>query len=483
MKKNLVISFFLSISLITCNDTEREPDIDKKKILNNDYSTYPLVSTIHYRDGNNRVGDIIPFYYEGEYHVFYLQGDEWAHIVSTDLVNWRVLPFALRKGSLANAPDAQGIWTGSVIQHNSKFYLFYTGKNSNDLKGEQKVMFAESNDLINWKKNGENIIYADGEIYWNKNVNGSIDRKQLYHHQAFRDPHVFYNAKENKWWMVLHAVLADGSRPVMGIYTSPDLENWIPREPWIIYPNSLSGDCPDIFFENNQWYILSANYIYMRIDNFDKHRDPMVLPYDCGDLCVPKTMFDGKRRIAIGWITDYDGNTDYGAGGWGGIMSMPREIYADNEGKLMQRPLNEVVDLFSKQITPFQATMTSGKYERGLPENFMLTATIKPEGNPDFAELRVCSEGKGDVENYYLRIDFKNRRIYYGSKYRSYDRAFPYNNRDTIHIRWFIDGNVSECFVNDAYCFTMRTYNKVGNGIEFKSNGTTHLTDIILFTK
>ncbi|HBC31042.1 MAG TPA: hypothetical protein DC024_07345 [Clostridiales bacterium] len=484
MKKNICTLLILILLLAACSDNANDqPEFPDESRLENDYSIYPLKTTVHYKDGTNAVGDVIPFYYQGEYHVFYLQGDEWAHIVSTDLVNWRVLPFALRKGTGNNSPDGQGIWTGSVVYHDSKFYIFYTGKNTNDTKGEQKVMVAESSDLINWTKIDDRTMYADGKIYWNKTINGAIDDKQSYHHQAFRDPLVFFNHKDNKWWMILHAVRADGSRPVMGLYTSLDMKNWIPREPWVVYPNSVSGDCPDVFYENNEWYILCANYVYMRIDNINTITDPFILPYDCGDLCVPKTMYDGKRRIAIGWITDYEGHQDSGAGGWGGIMSMPRELYTDRSGKLMQRPIEEVIGLFPNRISQISTSMNSGEYSTGLSKNFMLTAEIRPQGNPDWAELRVCASGKDDLENYYLKIDFKNKRIWYGSKYRSYDRTFPYMTGDTVKIQWFVEGTVAECFVNDAYCFTMRAYDKIGNGIVFKSNETTTLNNLTVFSQ
>ena len=48
------------------------------------------------------VGDVIPFYWKGEYHVFYLLNAtgnydiNWEHTVSTDLVHWKELEPALR---------------------------------------------------------------------------------------------------------------------------------------------------------------------------------------------------------------------------------------------------------------------------------------------------------------------------------------------------------------------------------------------------
>lgn len=112
MKNVCFFLFMTSLALISCDNGEHEAVIENDDKLHNYYSISPLVSTLHYRNGNNIVGDVIPFYHEGEYHVFFLQGDEWARIVSTDLVNWRVLPLAISKGSTTDDPDDQGIWTG-----------------------------------------------------------------------------------------------------------------------------------------------------------------------------------------------------------------------------------------------------------------------------------------------------------------------------------------------------------------------------------
>ena len=108
--------------------------------------------TLHFRPQDAKAGDVIPFYWKGDYQLFYLKGPDWAHVVSRDLLRWQELPNALIKGSDPLGPDWESIWTGSVVEHGGTFYLFYTGKNSNDPLGDQKVMQARSVDLIHWTK-------------------------------------------------------------------------------------------------------------------------------------------------------------------------------------------------------------------------------------------------------------------------------------------------------------------------------------------
>ena len=176
-------------------------------------------SILHFRPEGMKAADVIPFFWKGSYHLFYLEGPDWGHIVSQDLLHWQELPKALVKGADPQGPDWESIWTGSIVEHNGTFFLFYTGKNSNDPLGDQKVMQARSTDLIHWEKHPEYTFYADGKIYWNKTINGAIDNKQIYHHQAFRDPHVVWNPKEKIWWLALHSVSTDGSSPNVGLYT------------------------------------------------------------------------------------------------------------------------------------------------------------------------------------------------------------------------------------------------------------------------
>jgi len=48
------------------------------------------------------VGDVMPFYWKGEYHIFYLTNPlgnfdvNWEHCSTTDLVNWKEYPPALK---------------------------------------------------------------------------------------------------------------------------------------------------------------------------------------------------------------------------------------------------------------------------------------------------------------------------------------------------------------------------------------------------
>ena len=75
----------------------------------------------------------------GMFHLFYLQAPRdledpdrrhWhasiGHAVSRDLLDWTVRPDALT-ASAGPSWDDLATWTGSVIRHNDRWHLFYTG--------------------------------------------------------------------------------------------------------------------------------------------------------------------------------------------------------------------------------------------------------------------------------------------------------------------------------------------------------------------
>ena len=97
------------------------------------------VSPIHFRPATGVLADTIPFYWKGEYHIFYLRGSigkvPWEHIVSTDLVHWKELPTALLPNGDPNGPDGEHMFTGCVYEKDGTFHIFYTGWNPRNPKG------------------------------------------------------------------------------------------------------------------------------------------------------------------------------------------------------------------------------------------------------------------------------------------------------------------------------------------------------------
>jgi beta-fructofuranosidase len=173
--------------------------------------------------------------FDGErHHAFYLRASRAlgdpnrrhrhpfiGHAVSTDLVNWEVLPDAIAVGD-APSWDSWTTWTGSVTRDESGlWWMFYTGTSREDGGDVQRVGAATSADLITWNKiAGNPLTEAPAELYEKLDYD-------LWHDEAWRDPWVFKH--EGQWHMLVTARGLTGGkfgRGVAGHAVSDDLRNW-----------------------------------------------------------------------------------------------------------------------------------------------------------------------------------------------------------------------------------------------------------------
>ena len=108
-------------------------------------------------------------------HSFYLQGlnndcfsDDGSgsigHAVSEDLIHWDELPPALKRGEKGGY-DALDLWSGCAVEHDGKYYLYYSSRRDTDHLGNT-ISVAVSDDCVNWVKYEDNpIIVPDKRFY------------------------------------------------------------------------------------------------------------------------------------------------------------------------------------------------------------------------------------------------------------------------------------------------------------------------------
>lgn len=103
-----------------------------------------------------------PLFHMGWYHLFYQYNPEsaiwgnitWGHAISTDLINWLHLPFAMQPDQWY---DINGVWTGSAtILPDGKIVMLYTG-DTDDLvqvgKGVSMAIRVRINKLVKYLTN------------------------------------------------------------------------------------------------------------------------------------------------------------------------------------------------------------------------------------------------------------------------------------------------------------------------------------------
>jgi len=170
-----------------------------------------------------------------EFHLFFLQaprslGEESlrhlnatvGHAVSADLRDWRVLDDALLPGP-RGAWDDMATWTGSVIEHDGTWHLFYTGTTAAGDYADQRIGRATSRDLHTWERAGPGpVVEMDPRWY------------EMVEWDAWRDPWVLADPDGHGFHLLIAARANDGpsdARGVIGHAWSADLLDWEVRPP------------------------------------------------------------------------------------------------------------------------------------------------------------------------------------------------------------------------------------------------------------
>jgi sucrose-6-phosphate hydrolase SacC (GH32 family) len=418
----------------------------------------PYDSPIHYRPKVGVFGDVIPFYWKGEYHIFYLRGGvgkvPWEHIVSTDLIHWKELPTALVSDGPPDGPDGGQMFTGSVCEKDGTFHAFYTGHNAAMPAGREFVMHATSLDLIHWTKHPKDIVGPDGVQYATKP-----------HIRDWRDPYVFWNEDTKEYWMVLCANSLKGGGP--GLMVSPDMKKWTPA-PALKAPNQ---ECPDLFKIGDTWYLIGGNNYRFSKDLRGVFKDPPVQNViDAPGIYAGKRMFDGKRHVWTGWIWDCTDDRDGGDMTWGGTQCLPRELYAGPNGQLYQRPVDEVTAVFAKNVLDIREPREVGTgVVFPTPDNYMLECHVQldPESTLTL-NLRRQPDGRGGY-NFVMRA--KNQEAELNGPGFVWPRRCTLDARKPIKFQAFVQGTIIECFVNDQFAYTCRAYNYPTGALGLKVEG------------
>ncbi len=445
--------------------------------------------SIFYRPTDGFVGDVIPFYWQGQYHAFYLKtppkrkgadGTSYAHVVSTDLAHWEEWPTVIDPGP-PGSPDDVSCFTGSVIERNGVFTLFYTGYPGQDKP--QTICRATSRDLRTWEKdNGNPILAADTRWY------ETID---------WRDPFPFWNEAAGEYWMLLAAREKSGPsnrRGCIALVTSPDLEQWTVKPPFWAPRLYYTHECPDLFRWGDQWVLAYSTFTERHITHFRMSKSlagPWLAPtndaFDTRAFYAAKTAGDGQRRFVFGWNPTRDGETDSGRWEWAGNMVV-HELKTGADGglachvpaavdALLTKPLlismQPCMGEWSSSGNNFTATRTDGyaaAYLGNLPESCVIDATVTLDSNTRAIGLLLRADDQ--LETYYqLRLEPGRSRVTFDRWPRPGDEPFmlerPVQVADSGSIRFkvFLDGTIVTAYVNDAVALDCRMYNHRSGGL------------------
>lgn len=463
-------------------------------------------------DFADSTGDAIPFYHDGKYHLFTLTPPcgttvyparlrtTWEHAVSDDLVHWEQLPTALYPSDDENAPDASGIWTGSVIYGEGKYHAFYTGY-SLKVRFQQTICHATSDDGITWVKDPANPVITP--------------IAELYEELDWRDPYVFYNEEEGLYWILISARHKEGPpnrRGAVILFRSKDLVKWEFYGDIYAAGHTNCPECPEMYKIGSKWYLS-----YSRFSEFvntiyrvsDSPYGPWATPKFDGiggrRFYAAKSMEnDEGRRFYFGWAHDRADRSDYGEWYWGGAFCIPHEVRQNEDGELdvmlpeeyrkaisAPVPYSIVPMMGDSRIGADSVSATSpgkctyGFFDIGNKKSAMLSCKVHIDSVNDYfgfllksdSDASVCAELR--FESAYQRAALYSLPMAVDPFWqqscqaipsptdpgpdgvRVAEKPFEFAPGDTVSVDIVIDDDMMEIFVGGKIAFTYRIYRPV----------------------
>lgn len=332
-------------------------------------------------------------FYKGKYHVYFQYSPKspegktlrcWGHYSGENLLD-------LQYDDIVLVPDMyedkDGVYSGSAIVHEDLLHIFYTGN----------VKEEGVHDYIRTGR-GANVIHVttkDGHAMSEKKVLLRNENYPDFCSCHVRDPKVWWDQTE--WKMVLGARSLDGEGCVL-VYRSGNLEDWEYVNAVTVPEFGYMWECPDYFeldgkgflsispqglphYDTKYQNVFQAGYFDVK-GKLIENKLGVFSEWDMGfDFYAPQTFETPEgRRILIAWMgmdrKSYDNATI--SLGWQHCLTLPREITVDEDGRLLQSPVKELLKLRQdkRQITdgetvnlnlPFELYgKTSGDFEMNI---------------------------------------------------------------------------------------------------------------------
>lgn len=401
-------------------------------------------------------------YYNEAYHLFYQHNPfspewgniHWAHMKSSNLIDWEHLPIALAP---SEAYDRDGCFSGSAIEHDGKLYLFYTSNIftspqglPDDLLQQQCLAVSEDGGITFSKYEGNPIISSPPADIGDNN--------------HFRDPKVWKH--DGLWYMVL-GTRKHGRGKVL-LYRSENLLDWTYMSVLAESDGSMGFmfECPDLFSLGGYdilvlspegmmdhpvsgYYVGKLNYETGQYEHGEFHL------LDHGrHFYAPQTFLDPNgRRILFAWMP-MDGAKRNKT--WSGSMTFPRELTLGSDKRLSINPVEEIAELRREveniHTEPFvlnnEEKLLYSSSEAELIVTFNLDElSAKQLGVRFFASSQEQAVLGYSAETNSLFVDFSKISA---SPYARKTISLGDQRQSELTLRLIIDRSTVEVFVNDG---------------------------------
>jgi fructan beta-fructosidase len=280
-------------------------------------------------------------YYKGTYHLFYQYYPDssvwgpmhWGHATSKDMINWK-------RESIKIFPDSNGmIFSGSAVLDINNTSGF--GKNG---VAPLVAIFTQHDeeDRLAGKKDFQNqsIAYSlDNGNTWIKYAGNPVLRSPGI--PDFRDPKVSWYEPTKKWIMSLAVV------DRIHFYSSPDLKTWTKESDFGESAGAHGGvwECPDLFpleYDGKQVWVLivsmnpggpnkgSGTQYFLGDFNGNKFlpvsTETKWIDYGPDNYAGVTWSNTGKRKLFLGWMSNWNYATVVPTETWRSAMTIPRKL-------------------------------------------------------------------------------------------------------------------------------------------------------------
>ncbi|OIT28255.1 PREDICTED: acid beta-fructofuranosidase AIV-18-like [Nicotiana attenuata] len=370
-----------------------------RDVFGGSLSYYPWTNTMltwqrtayHFQPQKNWMNDPNgPLYHKGWYHLFYQYNPDsaiwgnitWGHAISTDLIHWLYLPFALVPDQWY---DINGVWTGSAtILPDGQIMMLYTGDTDDYVQVQNLAYPANLSDplLIDWVKYRGNPVMVPPP---------GIGVKD------FRDPTTAWTGPQNGQWLLTIGSKI-GKTGIALVYDTSNFTNFKLLDGVLhAVPGTGMWECVDFYpvstVETNGLdtsyngpgikHVLKASldddkHDYYAIGTYDPVKNKWTpdnpeldvgigLRLDYGKYYASKTFYDPKeqRRILWGWIGETDSEAADLLKGWASVQSIPRTVLYDKETRthVLQWPVKEIESLRVDDPLVKQVNLQPGSIE------------------------------------------------------------------------------------------------------------------------
>jgi len=383
----------------------------------------------------------------------------------------------------------------------------------------QWARHATSTDLTHWTDIPEEKFGPDGDIYKMSD---------------WRDPFVFWNEEEEKWWMLLAARenAPTERNGCVALCSSDDLSHWEYRKPMYASRTfQAANECPDLFKMGDWYYLVYSNYTdgfstYYRMSKSlnGPWLRPTVDTFDGRAFYAAKTGFDGKNHFVYGWNPtrgennwNFDPKHDYGRDyqtwNWGGSIVVHKIV--QHEDGTLGTAVPESVEAVLQNQMEFDLKPVLGKWKTGknsasttaiggmsgvlgckIPRLCCLEAKVVYTGEPSRFGIGLQLD-ENFSQGYYFEFEPWFNRIQFVSGLRMHEeggKMFPYAVEmerplkleigKTYSLKVFIQDSIAVLYVNNDLAFGVRMYNYTGRNFGFfSSDGSAEFTDIQLLSE